>query len=196
MIILPKTYRQTNAKSCGPSCLLMAINYLDAGRIKLTEVQEKQLHKEIGHKNLQMYTMPGSMCEYLLKMGFEVNYFFYDNPVEHDTLIDACFGEDQKIRNKIAANPAFHFHFGNFAPDVIKSELIQDRPGFVPINVGTESKPLLHWLLLLNYVDNPNVPIYILADPWDGRIKAYVQDDLSNQMYLTGRVFISAWKPV
>ncbi len=61
MIVLPENYRQTKPTSCGPSYLLMTVNYLNDGSIALKEQEETRIHDEIGHRDLFMYTMPSSM---------------------------------------------------------------------------------------------------------------------------------------
>lgn len=197
MIVLPETYRQTRPTSCGPSCLLMAINYLQEGLIALNEREEIKIHDEIGHRDLFMYTMPSSMCRYLLDQGFEVNYFYYNNVDEHDDLIDICFAEDERIRTAIEDHPRFHYYSGFFKIDTVKRELEQDRPGFTPIRYTNASGEVqLHWLLLTNTLSKPDVSKYVFADPHDGMIKNSLPDELDRMMYLTGKVFISTWRPV
>ncbi len=197
MIVLPETYRQTRPTSCGPSCLLMAINYLQEGLIALNEREEIKIHDEIGHRDLFMYTMPSSMCRYLLDQGFEVNYFYYNNVDEHDDLIDICFAEDERIRTAIEDHPRFHYYSGFFKIDTVKRELEQDRPGFAPIRYTNASGEVqLHWLLLTNTLSKPDVSKYVFADPHDGMIKNSLPDELDRMMYLTGKVFISTWRPV
>lgn len=197
MIVLTETYKQTRPASCGPSCLLMAINYLQEGLIALNEQEETKIHDEIGHRDLFMYTMPSSMCRYLLDRGFEVNYFYYNNVDEHDDLMNICFAEDEKIRNAIEGHPRFHYYSGFFKINIVKRELEQDRPGFAPIRYTNASGEVqLHWLLLTNTLSKPDVSKYVFADPHDGMIKNSLPDELDRMMYLTGKVFISTWRPV
>ncbi len=196
MIVLPETYKQTRPTSCGPSCLLMAINYLQEGLIALNEREETKIHDEIGHRDFFMYTMPSSICKYLLDRGFEVSYFYYNNVDEHDDLIDNCFAEDEKIRNIIEGHPRFHFHSGFFEIDTVKRELEQDRPGFAAIRfAGATGETQLHWLLLTNTISKTDVSKYVFADPRDGMIKNSLPGELDRMMYLTGKVFISTWRP-
>ena len=133
MIILSRTYKQTRPTSCGPSCLLMAINCLQEGLVDLTEEAEAKIHDEIGYKELDMYTMPAALCKYLLTRDFKIKYYFYNNADEHHDLIDSCFSADALIRATLAAYPHFELHTGNFSNSVIDQELGKDRLGFVPI---------------------------------------------------------------
>jgi hypothetical protein len=186
-------HKQTRDNSCGPSCILMTINYFKPGLIPMTNHEEHTIHDKIGSAHLWGNTVPSSICKYLLGLGFKVNYYLFRTKERHE-LLEMFLKEDEMIRSTIHHPLNFRFYLRNFGAGNIKNELKRGKLVFVPVNLGDRENIMLHWLLIIDY-QGTFLPKFIYVDPYDGEIKTMPKSKLVALMDLIiGKVFISVWK--
>ena len=200
MIAIQSTYKQNINNSSGPSCVIMAANYLNPGAIDISEdtdvEADEKIYNGIMSTCLGGNIMPAAICRYFLELdrGFEVKYVLHINGAVKNPLIKKCFEEDHKIRDDLLYYSKFHFSEREFDLDTVRQEINANKPCLVPLNMGTKSEPYLHWVLILGFYLNQFKSYCTFADPRDGKISSWTTDKLEKKMGLASvKLFISVW---
>lgn len=189
MVNLIKTYKQTRDMSCGPSCILMILDYFRPGVIDMNIINEHKIHDKICSRELGGYTLPSSICHFLLDRRIVVKYQLFKAPGSHP-LIDACLETDRVLRSGLEG----FFEEKYFDSKAIINELKKGRFVLLPINAGDEEYVALHWILLIGY-QGIFSKRFIYADPADGKLKFMSESRLNKHLsYSYVRLFISAWR--
>jgi len=200
MISIQYTYKQHMDNSSGPSCVIMAANYLNPGAIDTSEntdvKADKKIYNEIMSTCPEYNIIPAAICRYLLELdrGFEVKYLLHISGAIKNPLIKKCFEEDLKIRDDIIQYSKFHFSEREFDLDTVREEINANKPCLVPLNMGTKSDPDLHWTLILGFYSNQFKYYCTFVDPRDGKIASWTTDIFEKKMDIaSGKLFISVW---
>ncbi|MBD3259543.1 hypothetical protein GF371_02820 [Candidatus Woesearchaeota archaeon] len=173
-----KTYKQTRKDSCGPSAMLMAVEYLRPGTIPMTPEEEHRIHDQIGMKGKERYTLPCSICKFLVGLDFKMKFFEYKPELKH-RLMRQLMALDARIRRTITNN--FQYIAGDFTTDNIAEELDQNRAVMVAVNLNKSyDNPRLHWYFVYKHDKSG----FTIADPRLGKIITEPKSELEELIKL------------
>ncbi|MBW2987509.1 hypothetical protein KY336_03065 [Candidatus Woesearchaeota archaeon] len=173
-----KPYKQTRPDSCGPSAMMMAVEYIRPGTIPLTQEEEHRIHDQIGMKGDKRYTLPCSICNFLVGLDFNVKFFEYRPKLKH-RLMRQLMALDARVRKTITKN--FEYIPGEFTTDTIAKELDEKRAVMVAVNLNKSyENPRLHWYFVYKFDKDR----FTIADPRLGKIITEPKSELEELIKL------------